>query len=119
MLLPTLALALAAPITALPTLNFSEIHSQCSQLKIPVSVFEERSILNITIQDDWNVASLTFNLTARDFGTSGNPLPIAGETAFAAESNYTVGATLCGTGGTMLVTTHGIIESKLHVCCLL
>lgn len=119
MLIPTLALALAAPITGLPTLDFSEIHSQCSQLTIPVSVFEEKSILNITIKDDWNAASLTFNLTARDFGTSGNPLPIAGETAFAAESNYTVGATLCGAGGTMLVTTHGIIESKLHVCCLL
>jgi hypothetical protein len=29
------------------------------------------------------------------------------------ENNFTVGATLCGTGETILVLTHGIIESKL------
>ncbi|KUL87515.1 hypothetical protein ZTR_04641 [Talaromyces verruculosus] len=31
------------------------------------------------------------------------------------ESTYVIGTTLCGTGGPMLVLTHGIIESKLFV----
>lgn len=110
-----LALALTAPVIAFPITESSEINSQCSQIQIPVTVFEPRSILNITIEDDWDAASLTFNLTSRNFGTSDNPLPIAGEMDFAAESNYTVGATLCGTGSTLLVTTHGIIESKSFV----
>ncbi|KAF3765770.1 alpha/beta-hydrolase [Cryphonectria parasitica EP155] len=110
-----LALALAASITALPT---SEIRAtednQCSNIQIPVTVSEKRSILNITIQDDWDAAALTFNLTARDFGTPDDPLPIVGETSSAVGGNYTVAATLCGTGSTMLVVTHGIIESKLY-----
>lgn len=114
MLLLTLVLALTAPTTAFKTPEFSEISSQCSQIQIPVTIFEKRSILDIIIKDDWDAASLTFDLTARNFGTSDNPLPITGETGFAVESNYTVGATLCGTGGTILVTTHGIIESKSY-----
>ncbi|KAL1856837.1 hypothetical protein Daus18300_010600 [Diaporthe australafricana] len=110
----TLALALAGSITAFPTSELSERDNQCTQIDIPVTVLEKRSILNITIKDDWDAAALTFNLTARDFGKPDDPLPIVGETASAVGSNYTVGATLCGTGGTILVTTHGIIESKLY-----
>lgn len=108
----TLAMALAVPITAFPTPGLSGRDTQCSQIRIPVSVTEKRSILNTTIKDDWDAASLTFSLTARDFGNPDDPLPITGETEFPVRSNYTVGATLCGTGGTVLVTTHGIIESK-------
>lgn len=115
MLVLTLALAIAASIHAFPTSDFSERDNQCSEIQIPVTVLEERSILNITIHDDWDAASLTFNLTAKDFGQPDDPLPIAGETVSAVESKYTLGATLCGTGGTMLVTTHGIMESKLYV----
>lgn len=108
----TLTLALVASITASTTSELSRIDNQCSQFQIPVTVVEKRSILNITIKDDWDVASLTFSLTARDFGEPNNPLPITGETELPVRSNYTVGATLCGTGATILVTTHGIIESK-------
>lgn len=109
-----LTLALAASITAFPTSDSSKRDGQCSQIEIPVTVSEKRLILNITIKDDWDAAALTFNLTARDFGTPDNPLPIVGETTSSVGSNYTIGATLCGTGGTILLTTHGIIESKLY-----
>lgn len=107
-----LALALAAPITAFTASELSQKDYKCSQIQIPVTVAEKRSILNITIDDDWDAASLTFSLTARDFGKPDDPLPITGETEFPVWGNYTVGANLCGTGDTILVTTHGIIESK-------
>lgn len=109
----TLTLALAASATVLTASESRGKGSQCSPIQIPVTVSEKRYILNTSIKDDWDAASLTFNLTARDFSKPDDPLPIAGETAFSVGSNYTVGATLCGTGGTILVTTHGIIESKL------
>lgn len=107
-----LTLALVAPVTAFTLPERSERGNQCSQIQIPVTVAEKRSIVNVIVDDDWDAASLTFNLTARDFGKPDDPLPITGDTEFPVRSNYTVGATLCGTGGTMLVTTHGIIESK-------
>lgn len=78
-----------------------------------MTVSEKRFIINATVEDNWDATSLTINLTRRDAGTADDPLPIAGETASAVESNYTVGATLCGTGGPLLILTHGIIESKL------
>lgn len=110
----TLTLALVASITAFPNSELSERDNQCSHIEIPVTVAEKRSILNITIKDNWDAASLTFSLTARDFGKPDDPLPITGETDLPVWSNYTVGATLCGTGATVLVTTHGIIESKSY-----
>lgn len=73
-----------------------------------------RFIINATIENNWDATSLTFNLTRRDSGTPDDPLPIAGETTSAVESTYNIGATICGTGGPMLVLTHGIIESKLY-----
>lgn len=115
MQMPYLALALAAPVTAFTTSNLSQKDYKCSQIQIPVTVAEKRSTLNITIDDDWDAASLTFSLTARDFGKPDDPLSITGETEFPVWGNYTVGATLCGTGDTILVTTHGIIESKSYV----
>lgn len=108
----TLTLTLVVSIAAFTASELSRIDSQCSQIQIPVAVVEKRSILNITIKDDWDVASLTFSLTARDFGKPNNPLPIMAETELPVWSNYTIGATLCGAGGTILVTTHGIVESK-------
>ncbi len=68
-----------------------------------------------TINDDWDAASLTFNLTRRDSGSPSDPLPIAGVTPSPVNSTYMVGATLCGTGGPTLILAHGIIESKMHV----
>lgn len=67
-----------------------------------------------TVNDDWDAASLTFNLTRRDSGFPEDPLPIAGMTSGPVNSTYMIGATLCGTGGPTLVLTHGIIESKLY-----
>lgn len=69
----------------------------------------------MTINDDWDAASLAFNLTRRDSGSPENPLPIAGTTPAPVNSTYLVGATVCGTGGPALVLTHGILESKLYV----
>lgn len=111
----SLALALVGSINAFTTSALGERDSQCSQIQIPVTVAEKRSLLNITIENDWDAASLTFSLTARDFGKPDDPLPITGESEFPVWSNYTIGATLCGTGDTVLVTTHGIIESKSYV----
>lgn len=103
-------LAVALPGPALTTKRGS-----CHDLQIPVTISEKRFIINATIEDNWDVTSLTFNLTRRDSGTVDDPLSIAGETSSAVESTYTIGATLCGTGGPLLILTHGIIESKLWV----
>lgn len=89
--------------------------SVCSDVQIPVTVSEKRFILNTTVENDWDAVSFIFNLTSRSLATPFDPLPIAGQTDSAVESNYSIGATLCGTGGTMLILTHGIIESKLQV----
>lgn len=85
----------------------------CTDYPITVDVEVPHFILNTTIKDDWDVTSLVFNLSRRDAGKSDDPLPIAGMTP-PIKSNYTVGATLCGTGKTVLILTHGIIESKLY-----
>lgn len=87
----------------------------CQEVEIPITVAAPRFIINATIEDNWDAAALTFNLTRRDSGMSSDPLPVAGVTSTSEESTYTIGATLCGNGGSMLVLTHGIIESKLCV----
>lgn len=86
----------------------------CREINIPITVTVPRFILNTTIADDWDAAALTLNLTSRDVGTPTDPIPIAGISA-PVTSTYKIGATLCGTGETILVLTHGIIESKLYV----
>lgn len=91
----------------------------CREIEIPITVSTPRFIINATIEDNWDAAALTLNLTRRDSGMSADPLPIAGATSTVEESTYTIGATLCGTGGPMLVLTHGIIESKLCVAKML
>lgn len=87
----------------------------CKDVDILVTVSTPRFIINATIENDWDVAALTFNLTRRDSGMAADPLPINGTTPDPVKSTYMVGATLCGTGSSMLVLTHGIIESKLCV----
>jgi hypothetical protein len=89
--------------------------STCKDIEIPITVSAPRFVINATVNDNWDAATLTLNLTRRDFSTSADPLPISGNMTSAVESTYVVGATLCGTGGPMLVLTHGIIESKLYV----
>lgn len=107
-----LVVSFALLTSALPGSISSTIRGNCRDVQIPVTVSEKRFIINTTIEDNWDATSLTFNLTRRDSGTPGDPLPIAGETS-AVEGTYSVGATLCGTGDPILVLTHGIIESKL------
>lgn len=106
-------LGLAATVKAL-SVSGTGYHS-CSDVEIPVTVSEKRFILNTTVEDNWDAVSLTFNLTSRVFNTPDDPLPISNQTESPVESNYTIGATLCGNGGTMLILTHGILESKLQV----
>lgn len=86
---------------------------RCSDVQIPVIVSSYRYIVNATVEDNWDAAQLTFNLTNRDFGTADDSNPIAGQTSSPVESTYNIGATICGSGKTMLILTHGIIESKL------
>lgn len=93
--------------------NLTSRHGSCSDIEIPVTVSEKRYILDTTIENDWDAASLTFNLTAQNFGQPENPVPITGQTESAVTSNYSIGATICGTGSTLFVLTHGILESKL------
>ncbi|ROW06788.1 hypothetical protein VMCG_04107 [Cytospora schulzeri] len=109
-----LVVSFALLASALPGPVLTRRHGTCRDLQIPVTVSEKRFIINATIEDNWDATSLTINLTRRDSGTPDDPLPIAGETDSAVESTYSVGATVCGTGGPMIVLTHGIIESKLY-----
>lgn len=101
----------AWPASQLPARDLSSI---CREVDIPVTVSVPRFILDTTVENDWDATSLTFNFTGRDFGTPSDPLPVAGTTKSPVTSTFTVGATLCGTEGPVLVLTHGIIESKLY-----
>lgn len=104
-------LATAQIAVTAPALNSR--HGSCYDLDIPVTVSEKRYILDTTIVNDWDAVSFTFNLTAQNFGQPENPVPITGQTASPVTSNYSIGASICGTGSTLLVLTHGILESKL------
>ncbi|KAM3068406.1 hypothetical protein ACMFMG_009542 [Clarireedia jacksonii] len=105
------ALALALPSS--PILS-RDLSSQCRNVDIPITVSVPRYILSTTIKDNWDAVSLTFNLTSQAIGTPSDPIPIIGSTETAINSTYKIGATLCGTGGPVLILTHGIIESKLY-----
>lgn len=111
MRLHTLALGLIAVVNALPYADSRD----CRLVDIPVEINVPRYIINATINDNWDVAALTFNLTRRNVGSAADPIPISGMTSEPIASTYIIGATLCGTGGPTLVLTHGIIESKLLV----
>ncbi|KAL7619933.1 hypothetical protein AAE478_010480 [Parahypoxylon ruwenzoriense] len=58
---------------------------------------------------------LTLDPTRRDFGSSADPLHVAGVIATSVESTFSFRATMCGDGGPILVLTHGILENKLYV----
>ncbi|KAH8646665.1 Alpha/Beta hydrolase protein [Xylariales sp. PMI_506] len=109
-LLQVATLVAAAVASALP----QRTASTCREIEIPITVSVERYIVNATINDNWDAASLTLNLTRQDSGKSTDALPLNGMTPGPVESTYTLGATLCGHGGPMLILTHGIIESKLY-----
>ncbi|KAJ5307542.1 alpha/beta-hydrolase [Penicillium atrosanguineum] len=99
----------AAGSWALPSSRAS-----CRELNIPIPVTVPRFIINATVENDWDVVDLVFNLTRRDLGTSADPLSLLNYVTADEENTYMIGATLCGTGETMLVLTHGILESKLY-----
>jgi hypothetical protein len=105
----TLGLAIIAFAVPYPSADASHT---CRDVNIPVHVSVTRFVLNATIKNNWDAAALTLNLTRRDSGTPEDPLPVAGVTSGPVNSSYQIGATLCGTGRTTLVLTHGIIESK-------
>ncbi|KAF1972412.1 alpha/beta-hydrolase [Bimuria novae-zelandiae CBS 107.79] len=88
--------------------------SNCKDVEIPVPVSVPRFNIDVVVEDEWDTAALTSNLTRRDAGNTTSPLPIAGMTPAPTPSNFTVAATLCGSGCTVLILTHGIIESKLY-----
>jgi hypothetical protein len=100
---------LAPLIQAFPTA------SNCQELLIPVPVNVPRYNIDVTVKDDWDAAAVTSNLTRRDAGNITSPLPITGMTKEPVASGFIVGATYCGNGSTVLILTHGIIESKLYV----
>lgn len=105
------AVTLGATIaTALPTNNTTE--ASCTEIQIPLTISELRFPVNATIRDNWDAVALAFNLTSKDFNTPNDPLLIASGPDTNVTSNYTVAASLCGTGSTVIVTTHGIVESK-------
>ncbi|KAK8022581.1 hypothetical protein PG993_013348 [Apiospora rasikravindrae] len=112
-----LALSSVAAFAAALSSESGDIGMQpngCRDISIPITVEIPRFLISTEINDDWDAAALTFNLTRRDFGQASFPLPITGTTAAPVKSTYDVGATLCGNGSTTLVLTHGILESKLY-----
>lgn len=113
MLTSLLFIALPGLAMSLPTSSVTERSDSCSEVQIPITVSVPRYPISVTIEDDWDAAQLTFNITSQDFTDANDPLPIGDSESAPVESTYTIGATLRGTGETMLVLTHGIIESKL------
>lgn len=98
-----------------PLSGFVQASENCRHLNIPVSVSVPRLQLNTTIDSNWDAAALTFNFTRRDAGSSTAPLPISGVTPTPVENDFTIGAELCGNGKSILILTHGILESSLCV----
>ncbi|KAM0469353.1 hypothetical protein ACHAPX_010539 [Trichoderma viride] len=109
----SLVLYLAA--AAWPLSGFAQASENCRHIIIPVSVSVPRFELSTTIENNWDAAALTFNFTRRNAGSPTAPLPIAGMTSTPVESNFTISANLCGTGKSILILTHGILESSLYV----
>lgn len=103
-----LLVSLAPLIQALPST------SHCQELQISVPVNVPRYNIDVMVKDDWDAAAVTSNLTRRDAGKMTSPLPITGMTETPVASEFTIGATYCGNGSTVLILTHGIIESKLY-----
>lgn len=109
------SLSFALAVAASPTARSTARYWGCSDHDIPVTISEQRYIIDTIVEDNFDAVAFTFNLTNRDFGKADDPVPIVDETDSPVTNNYTIGATLCGTGSKLLVLTHGIIESKLYV----
>lgn len=110
-----LSFALYLAAAAWPLSGVVQASANCRQINIPVSVSVPRLELSTTIENNWDAAALTFNFTRRDAGSPTAPLPISGMTSTPVESNFTISANLCGTGKSLLILTHGILESSLYV----
>lgn len=110
-----LSLALYLAAAAWPLSGFIQASVNCRHINIPVSVSVPRLELSTTIENNWDAAALTFNFTRRDAGSPTAPLPIAGTSSTPVQNNFTISANLCGTGKSILVLTHGILESSLYV----
>ncbi|PNP43516.1 hypothetical protein TGAMA5MH_04488 [Trichoderma gamsii] len=109
-----LSFALSLAAAAWPLSCIVQASVNCRHIKIPVSVYVPRLELITTIENNWDAAALTFNFTRRDAGSPTAPLPTAGKTSTPVQNNFTISANLCGTGKSMLVLTHGILESSLY-----
>lgn len=103
-----ISLAAASPLTQRP-----DPHGNCQEVEIPITVLVPRFEVTTGIKDDWDAAALSFNLTRRDFTSPADPVPIASDMTEPRQSTYNISATICGKGDSVLVLTHGIIESKL------
>ncbi|KAL7920005.1 Alpha/Beta hydrolase protein [Trichoderma austrokoningii] len=108
----SLALYLAA--AAWPLSSAVQASRNCRHIHIPVSVSIPRLQIDTTIESNWDAAALTFNFTRRDAGSPVAPLPISGVTSTPVESNFVISANLCGNGKSVLILTHGILESSLY-----
>jgi hypothetical protein len=110
-----LSLVLYLAVAAWPLSGFAQASENCRHIIIPISVSVPLFELSTTIENNWDAAALTFNFTRRNAGSRTAPLPIAGMTSTPVESNFTISANLCGTGKSILILTHGILESSLYV----
>ncbi|EHK42388.1 hypothetical protein TRIATDRAFT_201581 [Trichoderma atroviride IMI 206040] len=109
-----LSFALYLATAAWPLSGVVQASETCRHINIPVSVSVPRFELDTTINNNWDAATLTFNFTRRDAGSPTAPLPISGVTSTPVESKFTISAKLCGTGKSILILTHGILESSLY-----
>lgn len=110
-----ISFALSLAVAAWPLSGFVQASENCRHISIPVSVSVPRLELSTTIENNWDAAALTFNFTRRGAGSPTAPLPISGMTSTPVENNFTISAKLCGNGKSILILTHGILESSLYV----
>jgi hypothetical protein len=105
--------ALYLVAAALPLSGVVQASESCRRINIPVSVSVPRLEINFDLESNWDAAALTFNFTRRDAGSPTAPLPVSGVTSGPVANNFTIGAKLCGKGKSVLILTHGILESSL------
>ncbi|KAH7312543.1 Alpha/Beta hydrolase protein [Stachybotrys elegans] len=107
-------LGLAISATAAPAFNPTDLGKQCRNIVIPVTVTVPRYVVTSDIVDNWDVTSLVFNLTRRDAGYPTDPLPVEDALTEPRQSTYEISAKFCGNSSSVLVLTHGIIESHKY-----
>lgn len=103
-------------VVSIPFVKGLHLSEKCRDVEIPVSVSVPRYNIDVVMEDNWDAAALTSNLTRIDAGDPiTSPLPIFKMISGPILSNFTIGATVCGGGSTVMILTHGIIESKSYV----